>query len=38
MNDIEHPMIREIERTGYPDREYIEFEREEERLSTEEDA
>lgn len=30
MIDIEHPMIRQIESTGYPSREYLDFEREEE--------
>lgn len=27
--DIEHPDIERIERTGYPEKEYLEYEREE---------
>lgn len=30
MRDIENPMIEQIERTGYPDKEYLDFERQEE--------
>lgn len=35
--DIQHPDIDRIERTGYPDREYIEWEREQEELEDEND-
>lgn len=34
--EIEHPAIREIESTGYPSREYLEYERECEREEEEE--
>lgn len=30
MRDIENPMVEQMERLGFPDMEYVEFEREEE--------
>lgn len=30
MRDIENPMVEQIERTGYPEKEYLDFERQEE--------
>ena len=36
--DLEHPMIRDIQRIGYPSVEYLEFEREEDLKGGEEDG
>ncbi len=33
---MDHPMIEQIERTGYPTNEYLEYEREQEREEDEE--
>lgn len=35
--DIEHPDIEWIERTGYPDKEYLDYEREEDSSEIEDD-